>query len=71
MNPLLRGIYMLKMRGLNIEEGSMTTDSRFLGEIMEWNEQVEEANTKESLENLKNDIEVILVNLYKSVGYFS
>lgn len=62
---------MLKIRGLNIEEGSMTTDSRFLGEIMEWNEQVEEANTKESLENLKNNIEVILVNLYKSVGYFN
>lgn len=70
VNPLQRGLYMLKICGLNIEEGSITMDSSFLGEIMEWNEQVEEANTKESLENLKNDIDIILVNLYKLVEYF-
>lgn len=65
VNPLQRGLYMLKICGLNIEEGSITMDSSFLGEIMEWNEQVEEANTKESIENLKNYIDIILVNLYK------
>lgn len=56
---------MLNVRNLSIEEGSITMDARFLGEIMEWNEQVEEANTKKSLENLKKDIDVILVNTYK------
>lgn len=58
---------MLNIRGLNIEEGSITMDAEFLGEIMEWNEQVEDANTKDSLENLKNDIDGILINLYKLV----
>lgn len=56
---------MLNVRGLSIEEDSVTMDARFLGEIMEWNEQVEEANTEESLKHLKKDIEVILVDIYK------
>jgi len=60
---------MLKIRGYNIEECSKTLDTNFLGEIMEWNEQVEETNTKESLENLKKDIDIVLVNLYKCVDY--
>jgi len=68
VNPLLRGLYMLNVNGLNIEEGSVTMDPSFLGEIMEWNEQVEEANTKESLENLKQNIDVILINLYKEIS---
>lgn len=59
---------MLNIRGLSIEEGSVTIDTNFLGEIMEWNEQVEDANTKDNVENLKKDVDVILVNLYKSVS---
>lgn len=59
---------MLNIRGLSIEEGSVTIDTSFLGEIMEWNEQVEDANTKDHVENLKKDVDVILVNLYKSVS---
>jgi len=71
MNPLLRGLYMLNVSGLNIEESSITMDQSFLGEIMEWNEQVEEIKTKESLENLKQNVDVILVDVYKLVGYFN
>lgn len=62
---------MLKIHGFCIKEDSITMDSNFLGEIMEWNEQVEEANTKESLESLKMDVNDILVNLYKLVLYFA
>lgn len=58
---------MLNVRGLSIEEASITMDNSFLGEIMEWNEQVEEADSKESLENIKKDVDEILLNLYKSV----
>lgn len=61
---------MLNINGLTIEEDSVTMDPSFLGEIMEWNEQVEEANTKESLENLKQNVDFILINLYKLVGLF-
>lgn len=56
---------MLNNCGLSIEEGSTTMDIRLLDEIMEWNEQVENANTKESLENVKTDIDNILQNLFK------
>lgn len=62
---------MLNIHGFSIEEDSVTMDTQFLGEIMEWNEQVEEANTKESLEVLKKDIDFILINLYKFVEYFT
>lgn len=62
---------MLNIHGSSIEEDSVTMDTQFLGEIMEWNEQVEEANTKESLEVLKKDIDFILINLYKFVEYFT
>jgi len=56
---------MLNVSGLKIEEDSITMDPSFLGEIMEWNEQVEKANTKESLEHLKRDIDLISISLYK------
>lgn len=71
INPLPRGLYMLNVHGFSIEEDSVTMDTQFLGEIMEWNEQVEEANTKESLEVLKKDIDFILINIYKFVQYFT
>lgn len=67
VNPLHRGLYMLKVCGSSIEEDSVTMDTTFLGEIMDWNEQVDEADTKESLDNLKKEVDVILTNLYKLV----
>lgn len=60
---------MLNIHGSNINEDSTTMDTQFLGEIMEWNEQVEEANTKESLEILKKDVDFILIDLYKFVKF--
>lgn len=69
LNPLLRGLYMLNGRGLSIEEDSITMDTSFLGEIMEWNEKVEEVNSTKSLEILKKDVDIILTNLYKLVVY--
>lgn len=68
LNPLLRGLYMLNIRGLSIEENSITMDTSFLGEIMEWNEKVEEVNSIESLEILKRDVDIILFSLYKLVS---
>lgn len=62
---------MLNLGGLSIEEDSITMDIHFLDEIMEWNELVEEANTKESIESLKKDVDVISVDLYKLVEQFN
>lgn len=67
LNPLLRGLYMLHLGGLSIDEDSITMDTTFLYEIMDWNEKVEEVNTKESLESLKKDVDDMLVDLYTLV----
>jgi len=58
---------MLNLGGLSIEEDSITMDSTFLYEIMDWNEKVEEVDTKESLECLKKDVDDMLVVLYTLV----
>jgi len=58
---------MLNLRGLSIEEDSITMDTTFLGEVMDWNEKIEQANTKELLESLKKDVDDMLVVLYTLV----
>jgi len=58
---------MLHLGGLSIDEDSITMDTAFLYEIMDWNEKVEEVNTKESLESLKKNIDDMLVELYTLV----
>lgn len=67
LNPLLRGLYLLNLGGLSIAEDSITMDTTFLYEIMDWNEKVEEVDTKESLERLKKDVDDMLVVLYTLV----
>lgn len=71
LNPLLRGLYMLNLGGLSIEEDSITMDTTFLCEIMDWNEKVEQVDSKESLERLKKDIDDMLVILYTLVKSFN
>lgn len=58
---------MLNLGGLSIEEDSITMDNSFLYEIMDWNEKVEQVDTKESLEHLKKEVDDMLVALYKLV----
>jgi len=58
---------MLSLGGLSIEEDSITMDNTFLYEIMDWNEKVEQVDTKESLEHLKKEVDDMLVALYKLV----
>ncbi|XP_043834301.1 iron-sulfur cluster co-chaperone protein HscB [Dromiciops gliroides] len=45
--PMSRGLYLLKLRGLEISEGTDTNvDMQFLGEIMEVNEKLEGAESQ-------------------------
>lgn len=41
INPLERGLYMLKLSGFSIEEDTKEMDKTFLIEIMERNEEIE------------------------------
>jgi molecular chaperone HscB len=51
-SPLLRGLYLLKLQGLSIEEGSVQHEPSFLAEIMELNEQLANATDAATVLNL-------------------
>lgn len=56
INPLERGLYMLKLNGFSIEESKKEVDKIFLMEIMERNEEIENEKDTNRLKqlNLKN-----------------
>lgn len=56
INPLERGLYMLKLNGFSIEEDSKEMDKVFLMEIMERNEEIENEKDADKLRqlNIKN-----------------
>jgi len=43
MHPLKRGLYMLELKGISIPEGTTSLNPEFLIEIMERNEEIENA----------------------------
>jgi len=49
MKPLDRGLYLLKLEGISIKEGTIEMDPGFLMEIMELNEKLEEAENNEAI----------------------
>jgi len=42
-HPLKRGLYMLQLKGISIPEGTTSLNPEFLMEIMERNEEIENA----------------------------
>lgn len=44
LDPLNRGLYMLKLHNITIPEGTTSVDPEFLMDIMEINEEVESAS---------------------------
>ncbi|CAG4932472.1 unnamed protein product [Colias eurytheme] len=71
LEPLSRGIYMLRLRGKEIPE-STELDSEFLMKIMEKNEEVENAETEDKIMNLNKENKAIIKDLQKrvSVAFF-
>lgn len=57
LNPLDRGIYMLKLHNVSIPEETTSLGPEFLMEIMELNEEIEEAfdNKEKALELLNKN----------------
>ncbi|XP_070820432.1 iron-sulfur cluster co-chaperone protein HscB isoform X1 [Chaetodon trifascialis] len=56
LKPLSRGLYMLELEGMRIEEGTdSAADSEFLMELMEINEALDEAQTPEAANKIGQD----------------
>lgn len=67
--PIHRGQYLLKLNGLQIPQDNSALNKEFLMEMMERNEEVDEANTKEELDNiiasLTKELQAKVVSLAK------
>ncbi|XP_045770354.1 trypsin, alkaline C-like [Maniola jurtina] len=67
LEPLARGVYMLRLRGKEIPENT-EADQEFLMKIMEKNEEVEEANTEEEIMKLNRENKAIIQDLQKKLS---
>uniref|UniRef100_A0A8C0XWC0 Iron-sulfur cluster co-chaperone protein HscB, mitochondrial n=1 Tax=Castor canadensis TaxID=51338 RepID=A0A8C0XWC0_CASCN len=55
--PLNRGLYLLKLHGIEIPEGTdHEIDRQFLTEIMEFNERLAEAQSKDAVEEIESTV---------------
>ncbi|XP_023272883.1 iron-sulfur cluster co-chaperone protein HscB, mitochondrial [Seriola lalandi dorsalis] len=62
--PLSRGLYMLELEGMSIEEGTDSgADAEFLMELMEINEALDEAQTPEETNKIAQDTKGKLADL--------
>ncbi|XP_055627988.1 co-chaperone protein HscB homolog [Toxorhynchites rutilus septentrionalis] len=66
--PLERGKYILQQNGIRISEDNTSVDSEFLMDMMERNEQVEEAVERADLENIARDLRLDINNLYDELN---
>jgi DnaJ-domain-containing proteins 1 len=64
-NPLKRGLYLLSLQNISIEEDSKGTDQKLLMEILMLNEELDEASSEEDLENLQTSIRATIEELTK------
>ncbi|KAM9361006.1 iron-sulfur cluster co-chaperone protein HscB isoform 1-T1 [Symphorus nematophorus] len=68
LKPLSRGLYMLELEGMRIEEGTdSSADSEFLMELMEINEALDEAQTPEEADKIGQDTKGKLADLTKAI----
>ncbi|XP_030074221.1 iron-sulfur cluster co-chaperone protein HscB [Microcaecilia unicolor] len=69
LTPLSRGLYMLKLNGIELEEGTDSAmEARFLTEIMEMNEKLAEAHTEAEVQDIGDFVEAKLEELTEDVG---
>ncbi|XP_059052010.1 iron-sulfur cluster co-chaperone protein HscB [Achroia grisella] len=67
LEPMSRGIYMLRLRGKEIPENT-EVDQGFLMKIMEKNEEVESAETEAEIMKLNEEIKAMIKTLQKQVS---
>lgn len=60
LNPMDRGIYMLRLSGKCIEEDAMSSDAMLLMKVMELNEELESIYNAEEMNRFSVKIENLL-----------
>ncbi|CAK9830857.1 Iron-sulfur cluster co-chaperone protein HscB [Anthophora retusa] len=69
INPLKRGLYMLKLNGITISEETDNVHAEFLMEIMEKNEEIEDAgDDEEKIKKLMQKNETVLNSLTMKIA---
>ncbi|XP_018901804.2 iron-sulfur cluster co-chaperone protein HscB [Bemisia tabaci] len=68
LNPLDRGLYLLNLEGISIEEEAVTMDAEMLMYIMEKNEEVEEADSEQAFSELRDGIQKDMDRLIKQTN---
>ncbi|XP_030023661.2 iron-sulfur cluster co-chaperone protein HscB [Manduca sexta] len=68
LEPLARGIYMLRLRGKDMPENTELFDQEFLMKIMEKNEEVESAETEEEIMKLNKENKAMIKDLQKQLS---
>ncbi|WVZ25652.1 hypothetical protein V8G54_004196 [Vigna mungo] len=67
--PLSRGIYLLKLNGVEIDEEQTISDPELLAEILEIREAVEEATNGEALNRILSQMQEKLQNCSNTLGH--
>lgn len=68
LQPLARGLYILQLHGINVEEDTTETDPQFLAEIMETNEELAMAQNPDDVRRLENDNKSMMDKLTRDVA---
>lgn len=67
-NPLERGIYLLSLQNISIDEDSPGTDQKLLMEVLMLNEELDDASTKEELESLHTKVRSTIDDLIEKIN---
>uniref|UniRef100_A0A8D8YSU8 Iron-sulfur cluster co-chaperone protein HscB, mitochondrial n=1 Tax=Cacopsylla melanoneura TaxID=428564 RepID=A0A8D8YSU8_9HEMI len=67
-NPLERGLYLLSLQNITIDEDSKGTDQKLLMEILMLNEELDDASTADELKSLAAKIRTTLDELTKKIN---
>lgn len=69
--PIKRGEYLLRLHGIEVPEGNTSVGNSFLVEMMERNEEVDDAQTAEELQtllqNVRDDLQRVVSTLDASL----
>ncbi|GLH09739.1 Uncharacterized protein GBIM_14778 [Gryllus bimaculatus] len=66
--PLARGLYLLELQGVHLEEGNVQTNPEFLMELMERNEEVDQANSESEIRAVSEKNKKMLNDLIKEAS---